>query len=76
MWVWEYPLEEGHHDMFMDPGEQIRFRVVSQTFTGEIYWLSSMLAVPDFIKEESSLVIYVPTYFKLCFMFFFYIREK
>jgi len=34
VWVWEYPLEDGqHHDMFMDPGEQIRFRVIEQTFT-------------------------------------------
>ena len=34
VWVWEYPVEDGHHDMFLDPGEQIRFRVVSETFTG------------------------------------------
>lgn len=35
MWVWEYPLEDGqHHDMFMDPGEQIRIRVIQQTFKG------------------------------------------
>ncbi|XP_023332741.1 DNA-directed RNA polymerase III subunit RPC8 [Eurytemora carolleeae] len=33
VWVWEYPVEDGHHDMFLDPGEQIRFRVVSETFT-------------------------------------------
>lgn len=34
VWVWEYPLEEGeHHDLFLDPGEQIRFKVVSEVFT-------------------------------------------
>ena len=34
VWIWEYPLEDGeHHDLFMDPGEQIRFRVVSESFT-------------------------------------------
>jgi len=33
VWVWEYPTEDGHHDLFMDPGEQIRFRVVSEQFT-------------------------------------------
>merc|ERR1712168_1698697 len=33
VWIWEYPLEEGeHHDLFMDAGEQVRFRVVSETF--------------------------------------------
>jgi len=33
VWVWEYPVEEGeHHDLFMDPGEQIRLRVVSEQF--------------------------------------------
>jgi len=33
VWVWEYPLEEGHHDLFMDPGEQLRIRITSQSFT-------------------------------------------
>ena len=37
MWVWEYPTEgedgqTGHHDLFMDPGEEIRFRVTSENF--------------------------------------------
>eukprot|EP00095_Tigriopus_kingsejongensis_P003198 snap_masked-scaffold50_size457468-processed-gene-0.1 protein:Tk03198 transcript:snap_masked-scaffold50_size457468-processed-gene-0.1-mRNA-1 annotation:"dna-directed rna polymerase iii subunit rpc8" len=32
VWVWEYPTDEGHHDMFMDPGETIRFRVISEHF--------------------------------------------
>ena len=33
VWVWEYPTEEGdHHDMYMDIGEEIRFRVTSETF--------------------------------------------
>uniref|UniRef100_A0A1B0D585 DNA-directed RNA polymerase III subunit RPC8 n=1 Tax=Phlebotomus papatasi TaxID=29031 RepID=A0A1B0D585_PHLPP len=32
-WVWEYPLEDGgKHDLFMDIGESIKFRV-----TGEIF---------------------------------------
>jgi len=33
VWVWEYPLEEGHHDLYLDPGEQIRIKIVSETFT-------------------------------------------
>jgi len=39
VWVWEYPTEpdeDGNpgesHDLFMDPGEEIRFRVTSETF--------------------------------------------
>ncbi|XP_026316827.1 DNA-directed RNA polymerase III subunit RPC8 [Hyposmocoma kahamanoa] len=32
-WVWEYPKEDGEkHDLFMDSGEPIRFRVTSETF--------------------------------------------
>ena len=33
VWIWEYPLEDGdHHDLFMDPGEKIRFRICSECF--------------------------------------------
>ena len=37
MWVWEYPTEGEdeqvtHHDLYMDPGEEIRFRVASENF--------------------------------------------
>nr|CAG4638731.1 EOG090X0DHL [Cyclestheria hislopi] len=32
LWVWEYQTDEGKHDLFMDTGEEIRFRVVSETF--------------------------------------------
>jgi len=33
VWIWEYPLEDDeHHDLFMDAGEQVRFRVVSEAF--------------------------------------------
>ena len=33
VWIWEYPLEEGdHHDLFMDPGEKIRFRISAESF--------------------------------------------
>nr|ACO11554.1 DNA-directed RNA polymerase III subunit RPC8 [Caligus rogercresseyi] len=34
VWVWEYPTEDGEkHDLFMDPGEEIRFRVTAETFS-------------------------------------------
>ncbi|XP_013775655.1 DNA-directed RNA polymerase III subunit RPC8-like [Limulus polyphemus] len=32
VWIWEYQTDDGKHDMFMDPGEAIRFRVVDETF--------------------------------------------
>lgn len=32
VWVWEYETEEGAHDLYMDVGEEIRFRVVDETF--------------------------------------------
>ncbi|KOX77413.1 DNA-directed RNA polymerase III subunit RPC8 [Melipona quadrifasciata] len=33
-WVWEYDTGDGEkHDLFMDAGEIIRFRVISETFT-------------------------------------------
>jgi len=32
-WVWEYPLEDGaKHDLFMDVGEPIKFRVSREIF--------------------------------------------
>ncbi|XP_064644259.1 DNA-directed RNA polymerase III subunit RPC8-like [Lineus longissimus] len=32
VWVWEYATEDGSHDLFMDVGEVIRFRVAEETF--------------------------------------------
>nr|ACO15726.1 DNA-directed RNA polymerase III subunit RPC8 [Caligus clemensi] len=33
VWVWEYPTEDGEkHDLFMDTGEEIRFRVTAESF--------------------------------------------
>ncbi|XP_037076659.1 DNA-directed RNA polymerase III subunit RPC8-like [Pollicipes pollicipes] len=31
VWVWEY--DNGKHSLFMDPGEEVRFRVAAETFT-------------------------------------------
>lgn len=31
-WVWEYETGEGKHDLFMDAGETIRFRVTAESF--------------------------------------------
>lgn len=31
-WVWEYPTDDGHHDLYMDIGEPVKFRVTGETF--------------------------------------------
>ncbi|KFB51302.1 AGAP012122-PA-like protein [Anopheles sinensis] len=42
-WVWEYPLEDGKsHDLYMDIGESIKFRV-----SGEVFEESSPVGPPD-----------------------------
>lgn len=47
-WVWEYPLEDGgHHDLFMDTGNVIKFKV-----TREIFEESSPVGPP--VKEETT----------------------
>lgn len=33
MWVWEYIIDDGGYDLFMDINEEIRFRVVDEVFT-------------------------------------------
>lgn len=41
-WIWEYPLEDGEkHDLFMDIGEPIKFRV-----SGEMFEESSPIGPP------------------------------
>ncbi|KAM6957088.1 DNA-directed RNA polymerase III subunit RPC8 [Aplochiton taeniatus] len=32
VWVWEYDTDEGAHDLYMDQGEEIRFRVTDEVF--------------------------------------------
>jgi DNA-directed RNA polymerase III subunit RPC8 len=31
-WIWEYPLDEGKHDLYMDIGAPVKFRVSGETF--------------------------------------------
>lgn len=58
VWVWEYPLEEGeHHDLFMDPGQTVRFRVTSETFT------DTGPAQPTIAGQEEGVDDKVPPYF-------------
>ncbi|MGH0182825.1 UNVERIFIED_CONTAM: hypothetical protein FKN15_010523 [Acipenser sinensis] len=53
VWVWEYETEEGAHDLYMDQGEEVRFRVVDEAFvdTSPSGPLSSE-ASPDEKKED------------------------
>ncbi|GCB75731.1 hypothetical protein scyTo_0019802, partial [Scyliorhinus torazame] len=32
VWLWEYETDEGTHDLYMDVGEEVRLRVVDETF--------------------------------------------
>ncbi|XP_049602090.1 DNA-directed RNA polymerase III subunit RPC8 [Syngnathus scovelli] len=32
VWLWEYETDEGAHDLYMDKGEEIRFRVADEIF--------------------------------------------
>ncbi|XP_075215191.1 RNA polymerase III subunit H [Lycorma delicatula] len=32
VWVWEFDNDGNKHDLFMDPGEKIKFRVTAETF--------------------------------------------
>ena len=32
LWVWEYEADDGKHDLYMDIDEEIRFRVIKETF--------------------------------------------
>uniref|UniRef100_A0A1L8DGS7 DNA-directed RNA polymerase III subunit RPC8 n=1 Tax=Nyssomyia neivai TaxID=330878 RepID=A0A1L8DGS7_9DIPT len=50
-WVWEYPLEDGgKHDLFMDIGENIKFRV-----TGEIFEEASPVGGHAFNDDKNAL---------------------
>lgn len=49
-WVWEYPLDDGgHHDLFMDTGNVIKFKV-----TREIFEESCPAGHGPPVKEEAS----------------------
>ncbi|XP_054735500.1 DNA-directed RNA polymerase III subunit RPC8-like [Anastrepha obliqua] len=49
-WVWEYPLEDGaKHDLFMDIGEPIKFRV-----SREIFEESSPIGPPKTDTQQAS----------------------
>nr|CAD7428270.1 unnamed protein product [Timema monikensis] len=54
-WVWEYDTGGDKHDLFMDPGESIRFRVTAESFveTSPSGPDSSERASSDITTEET-----------------------
>ena len=36
LWVWEYQVDDSIHDMYMDVDEDIRFRIIDDTFVDVI----------------------------------------
>ena len=49
-WVWEYPLEDGEkHDLYMDIGEPIKFRV-----SGEVFEENSPVGPPSLADKPST----------------------
>lgn len=49
-WVWEYPLDDGEkHDLYMDIGEPIKFRV-----SGEVFEESSPVGPPVLTEKAST----------------------
>lgn len=60
-WVWEYPLEEGAtHDLYMDIGEPIKFRV-----SGDVFEESSPIGPPSSDKSTSSSQIDIKTPYRI-----------
>ncbi|XP_069764015.1 DNA-directed RNA polymerase III subunit RPC8 [Narcine bancroftii] len=58
VWVWEYETEEGTHDLYMDVGEDIRLRVVDETFvdtspTGPSTADNSTSTAEEAVRKES-----------------------
>lgn len=56
-WVWEYPVEDGSkHDLYMDIGETIKFRV-----TNEIFEETSPVCGPNAeSKTQSNVMVKTP----------------
>ena len=60
LWVWQYEAEDGTHDMFMDLEEEVRFRVVQETFVdtlptdGEALYRLTILCFPQTQVEHVS----------------------
>lgn len=49
--MWEYEIEEGVYDLYMDIGEEIRFRVVDESFVDTFFIGFSSVEVIFFSEE-------------------------
>ncbi|XP_076006301.1 DNA-directed RNA polymerase III subunit RPC8 [Genypterus blacodes] len=47
VWLWEYETDEGAHDLYMDQGEEIRFRVTDEVFVDTSPTGPAAAAQPD-----------------------------
>ncbi|XP_061830478.1 DNA-directed RNA polymerase III subunit RPC8 [Nerophis lumbriciformis] len=54
VWMWEYETEEGAHDLYMDPGEEIRFRVADELFVDTSPTGPTADATPDTQPGQST----------------------
>lgn len=64
-WVWEYPLEEGGtHDLYMDIGEPIKFRV-----SGDVFEESSPIGPPSNDKPSTSSQSDIKTPYRIVVIF-------
>ena len=47
LWVWEYETEDGKHDLFMEVGETICFKVKEELFTDTLPAGPSSISAPS-----------------------------
>ena len=60
LWVWEYEADDGKHDLYMDIDEEIRFRVIKETFvdtspTSGMLYMNMHLTTTIYIETSSSI---------------------
>uniref|UniRef100_A0A4W6DKG8 DNA-directed RNA polymerase subunit n=1 Tax=Lates calcarifer TaxID=8187 RepID=A0A4W6DKG8_LATCA len=62
VWLWEYETDEGAHDLYMDQGEEIRFRVTDEVFV-DTSPTGPATAATDTPKKEAPYTLIVRTHF-------------
>lgn len=55
VWVWEFDNDGDKHDLFMDPGDKLKFRVISEQFTE-----TSPISCPDIDGAPSTSEVDAP----------------
>lgn len=68
MWVWEYIIDDGGYDLFMDINEEIRFRVVDEVFIDLSFVGFEMLGEKKSIDDvENKRLLYSIIVSKFCY---------